>query len=356
MTGTIAIIIVFGGLIFFHELGHFLAAKSFRMGVKTFSLGFGPTLASFHHGKTRYQLALLPLGGFVSLVGETNQNDLPDGFTKSESYSLRPAWQRFLVIAAGPVFNLVLAWLLCWVLIGTHGREELLPVIQTVQEQSQAQTAGLVSGDVITSINTSPVAKWADISPLVQLSKGDAIKVGINRSGQKHEITITPKKEEATTIYGDTIERWVLGIAPSGATHVVHYSFLEAGKQGIVQARDMVVLTWKMMAALFSGAVAADNIGGPIGIGKIIYDQSESGMANVLFIAALISVNLGILNLLPIPILDGGQLLFLTIEMAFRRPVPEFIREKAALVGAALLIGLMVFATFNDIMNFFVQK
>ena len=356
MTGTVAIIVVFGGLIFFHELGHFLAAKFFRMGVKTFSLGFGPSLASFSYGKTRYQLALLPLGGFVSLVGESSQNDLPDNFTKIESFSLRPAWQRFVVIASGPIFNLVLAWLLCWVLIGTHGREELLPVIQTVQKQSQAQAVGMVSGDVITSINDSPVEKWADISPLVQLSQGNALKVVINRSGQKHTLTITPTKQETPTIYGDTVDRWVLGIQPSGATHVVHYSFLEAGKQGLVQARDMVVLTWKMMAALFSGAVAADNIGGPIGIGKIIYDQSASGMANVLFIAALISVNLGILNLLPIPILDGGQLLFLTIEMAFRRPIPEFIREKASLVGAVLLICLMVFATFNDIMNFFVQK
>ena len=356
MTGTLAIIFVFGGLIFFHELGHFLAAKLFGMGVKTFSLGFGPSLLKFNHGKTRYQVALLPLGGFVSLVGETDQNDLPDNFTKKESFSLRPAWQRFLVILSGPVFNLFLAWFLCWFLLGTQGREELLPVIQTVKEQSQAEAVGIVSGDVITSINGSPVTRWVDISPLVQQSQGEVLTIGVNRSGQKHELTIRPTKEQTPTIYGDSVDRWVLGIAPAGATQVVHYSFMEAGKQGLIQARDMVVLTWRMMGALFTGAVAADNIGGPIGIGKIIYDQSESGLANVIFIAALISVNLGILNLFPIPILDGGQLLFLTIEMVFRRPVPDFIKEKAVIIGAGLLIGLMVFATFNDIMNFFVQK
>lgn len=351
MTGILAIILVFGGLIFFHELGHFSAARFLGMGVKTFSLGFGPVLASIKRGKTVYQLALLPFGGFVSLVGEANVEDLPEGFVPEESFSLRPAWQRFIVIASGPIFNLILAFLLCWCLLVTEGKPELLPVIGSVKEQSQAQAAGVLPGDSVVSIDGTPVERWSDIGLLIQKSQGNPVNLVITRQEQPLELTIAPTQVSHTTLFGDEVTTWVLGVSPARDTRLITYSFMSAGPAALNQAYDMVVITWKIMVGLVKGAIAADNIGGPIGIGKVIYDQSASGLAELIFLAALISVNLGVLNLLPIPVLDGGHLLFLAIEIIFRFQVPEYIREKAALTGAVLLISLMVFATFNDIMR-----
>ena len=385
MLGTIAIIAVFGGLVFFHELGHFAVARFFKMGVQTFSLGFGPALYKKQRGKTLYQIAAIPLGGFVSLVGEASEKDLPEGFTKEESFALRPAWQRFLVILAGPVFNLVLAWLLCWGLLYTSGRHDLLPVIGVFSEKSPAREAGLLVGDSIRTINGMPVEQWEDISRLVQQSKGDTLTVvavrlpeGADQSDSpasnpqnalpestaqgavasdntitKVTFTFSPVKVIQTNFFGEELNTWIMGISPRGDLRPVAYGFFEAAAGGVREAGNMVVLTWKVLAGLVKGNVAADNVGGPIGIGKAIYEQAGIGLANVIFVAAFISVNLGIMNLLPIPVLDGGHLIFLSVEMVFRRAVPEYLREKAAMIGLGLLLSLMVFATYNDIVRFF---
>lgn len=353
MLGTIAIILVFGGLIFFHELGHFLAARSFGMGVQTFSLGFGPVIFSFTPGKTKYQLAAVPLGGYVALVGETDEADLPENFTPEESFSLRPAWQRFIVIATGPIFNLILAWFLCWALLASNGKQELLPVVGDLTEVSSAKQAGISSGDIIHSINGSKVESWTDIPPLIADSKGTPMQIEVDRSGTTHSFTVKPDQISRENLFGEEKDVWVIGITPAGDLKTIHYSFLSAAKPAINDAARMIELTWRVLVGLVKGKVSADNIGGPIGIGKVIYDQAESGMSHVLFIAALISVNLGILNLLPIPILDGGHLLFLSFEMISRKQVPIYIKEKAAMAGLFLLLGLMLFATYNDILRFF---
>jgi len=386
MSGTIAIIAVFGGLVFFHELGHFAMARFFKMGVQTFSLGFGPALYATKRGSTRYQIAAFPLGGFVSLVGETSEDDLPEGFSKEESFSLRPAWQRFLVILAGPIFNLVLAWLLCWGLLYTNGQHELLPVIGVFSEKSPAREAGLRVGDSIRTINGMPVERWEEIAPLVQKSKGSTLTVvaarlpegadqsdspasnaplpatgseaGQNTPAKAESIeTVTfsfePVRITQTNFFGEKLENWIMGVSPRGDLRPVAFGFIEAASGGVREAGNMVLLTWKVLTGLLRGNVAADTVGGPIGIGKAIYEQAGIGLANVVFVAAFISVNLGIMNLLPIPVLDGGHLVFLSIEMLFRRAVPDYFREKAAMIGLGLLLGLMFFATYNDIVRLF---
>lgn len=353
MSGTLSVILVFGGLIFFHELGHFLAARAFGMGVKTFSLGFGPSLFAFTRGKTRYQLAALPLGGFVSLVGESADAEIPEEFTENESFTLRPAWQRFIVIAAGPLFNLVLAWLICWGLMFTGGRQFIPPVVGDILENSAAAESPLRAGDRILRIDGTDVRRWQDIPPLVQKGEGKSLTVLAERpDGSTVVFSLEPGRITQTTPGGETVESWGIGIRAGEVEHQ-EFGFIEAAGEGLSEAWHMVVFTWNAIRDLITRQLAFDNVGGPILIAQAIYQQADHGLLSVLMVAALISVNLGVLNLLPIPVLDGGHLFFLAAEMLAGRPVPARVQEKAMFVGLFLLLSLMVAATFNDVMRFF---
>lgn len=352
MIGTIAIILVFGGLIFFHELGHFLIARVFGMGVQTFSLGFGPALVSFTRGKTRYQVAALPLGGFVSLVGESESAEIPEGFTEEESFSLRPAWQRFLVILAGPVFNLLLAWFICWGLMWTGGREFLPPVIGEIIAESAAAESPLREGDHIVSIDGVQVSRWLDIAPLIQKGGGENVLITARQpDGALLTFSVTPRKVSQTTPEGQTLESWAIGIKAGQAEHQ-EFGFFASAREGVIEAGRMASVIWTALGDLVTRKVAFENVGGPILIAQAIYTQAEYGLASVLMLGAFISVNLGVLNLLPIPVLDGGHLIFLGVEMLGRRPVPKKIQEKAMIFGLFLLLFLMAAATFNDVMRF----
>ena len=353
MTGTIAVILVFGGLIFFHELGHFLMARCFGVGVKTFSLGFGPALWARKRGKTLYQVAAVPLGGFVSMVGERDDAELPQGFGPEESFALRSAWQRFLIIAAGSAFNLLLAWFVCWGLGWTNGRSFIPPVVGAIQEGAPAAESPLRVGDRIVSINGESIVRWAELSPLIQRGGGNPLEITVQRPDDSVlTFSATPVLLKQTTPEGNTLEYWGMGIRP-GKEERREFGFLTSASEGMAEAGGMVAYTWKAFADLVSRKVAFDNVGGPILIAQAIYRQADYGIVSVLMIAALISVNLGVLNLLPIPVLDGGHLLFLLVEMAAGRPVPPRMQERAMFVGLFLLLLLMVAATYNDVMRFF---
>ena len=348
MIGTLAVILVFGGLIFFHELGHFLVARLFGVGVKTFSLGFGPALYSFKRGKTQYQVAGVPLGGFVSLVGESATAEIPEPFTPEESFSLRPAWQRFLIIAAGSVFNLILAWIICWGLVWVNGRVDLSPVVGEVLENSAAAKSPMQVGDRVLSLNGQSIAKWDELAPIVQKNEGKELIVVVKKPDESTvTFSIAPTLLTQQGTDGKEVGIWGMGIKP-----VRHqYGFLASAGQALVEAKNMVAFTWNALIDLISRKVSFDNVGGPILIAQAIYKQADYGLVNVFMIAALISVNLGVLNLLPIPVLDGGHLFFLLVEMITRRRVPVAIQERAAVVGLFLLLGLMIAATFNDVMR-----
>ena len=350
MIGTVAVILVFGGLIFFHEMGHFLVARCFGMGVKTFSLGFGPAIFSFKRSKTVYQVAAVPLGGFVSLVGESVDAEIPDEFTPEESFSLRPAWQRFLVIAAGSVFNLILAWFICWGLVWVNGRTDMSPVVGEILESSSAAASPMKVGDRVVSLNGKPIGRWDEMPVIVQENQGKEMEVVVKRpDGSNLTFSLVPTLLKQTLPDGQKLESWGMGVRPAHRT----YGFLQSAGEGLAEAKGMVTFTWRALSDLLSRKVSFDNVGGPILIAQTIYKQADRGLVSVFMIAALISVNLGVLNLLPIPVLDGGHLLFLTVEMIIRRPVPVVVQEKAAWVGLFLLISLMIAATFNDVMRFF---
>jgi regulator of sigma E protease len=351
MIGTIAVILVFGGLIFFHELGHFLVARVFGMGVKTFSLGFGPALLSFKGKKTVYQLAALPLGGYVSLVGETSDAEIPPPFTEEDSFSLRPAWQRFFVVAAGSVFNLLLAWLICWGVLWVNGRYSSPPVVKSIQAEAKIAQSPLAPGDRIIGFNSRSVSRWEQLPLYMMSNKDKDIQLTVEKPDKSVVVfVVSPTLLERTLPDGAKGKFWSLGIV-GGPPQFQEFSFIGAMREGLEEARYQLVTTWYTLVDLLSRDIAFNNVMGPVGITKTIYKQTEHGLVPVFMLAAFISVNLGILNLLPVPVLDGGHLAFLLVEMVTRKRVPAKIQERAAVVGIFLLLALIVGATFNDVLR-----
>lgn len=358
LTTILAVIVVLGGLIFFHELGHFAVARWLGMGVSTFSLGFGPKIFKFTRGKTEYALSLVPLGGYVALVGESDENELPEGFTRDESFALRPAWQRLLVVAAGPFANMLLAWLLCWALAFGWGTPVLQPVIGAVSADSPAAKAGLLPGDRLLSIDGQPLESWEAMSQAIAASDGRPMHLEVERATAGDDSTtlqmeMTAERSTRKNIFGEEETAWLIGIR--AGNHVITHpkGFFEAAGAGASHTWQMVSLTWQSFVKLAQRVVPLDQVGGPIMIAQMVGEQAEAGLAGLLALSALISINLGILNLLPIPMLDGGTIVFCLWEIVFRRPLPPKVQEWAMRVGLALLIALMLLATFNDVWRIF---
>ncbi|MBO4369606.1 MAG: RIP metalloprotease RseP [Desulfovibrio sp.] len=351
----ISVVLVLGGLIFFHELGHFSVARFFGMGVSTFSLGFGPKLLTWKKGKTEYALSLVPLGGYVALVGETDEAEIPEGFTAEESFSLRPAWQRLLVVVAGPLANLLMAWLLYWGLALCWGTPVMLAEVGSVQDNSPAMRAGIQAGDQILAINGTPLTNWEDMSSFIADSNGAPMDFTLSRT-ENGEITtihcqLSAERSVRKTLFGDEEVAWLVGIRSSGKVSAHPESFTTACVSGLKQTGKMIALTWQGFVKLIERVVPMDQVGGPIMIAQLVGDQAKQGLAGLLALTALISINLGILNLLPIPVLDGGTILFCFLEILFRRPIHKKVQEYAMRVGLALLVGLMLLATYNDIVR-----
>jgi regulator of sigma E protease len=345
----VAVVLVLGGLIFFHELGHFLAARAFGMGVVTFSLGFGPKLAGFRRGVTNYVLSAIPLGGYVQLVAQDPDDTPPEGFGQETYFRLRPAWQRIIVVAAGPLFNLVLAWLLFWCLLVTEGRFEMLPEVGQVQKDSPAELAGVRAGDRVVGVNGQAVSSWDELASAIRSGGGKAVVLIVERDGATEGISVTPAMRTVKNIFGEEEQAPLVGIVASGKTRSVPLGAGSAVGEAVRQTWSVVSVTFTGLIKLIERVVPLDSLGGPIMIAQMVSKQASEGLGNVLALAALISVNLGILNLLPIPVLDGGHLLFYSLEIVMRRPVSPRLRQLSTRLGLALLLGLMILATVNDI-------
>ncbi len=353
MQSVLAIILVLGVLIFFHELGHFLVARLFKIGVPVFALGFGPKLFGFQYGGTEYRLCAVPLGGYVKLAGESAQDELGEGIPPESSFSLRPPWQRILVVAAGPVFNFMLAVFIYWGLFWAHGQQELLPVVGQVLEDSPAQVADLRDGDMVLNINGQDIRYWSELAERIQQSEGQTMLLTVQRENRVVDVSAQPRVEVRQNLFGEDIKVAMLGITASGETQSIALGPGTALIAGAEQTWTIVVLTVQGIIKLVERIIPADNIGGPILIAQLVSEQAAEGLTNLLALTALISINLGLLNLLPIPVLDGGHILFYTIETITGKPLNPRMQEIAYKIGIAFLIALMTFAVFNDIHRFF---
>lgn len=353
MTSILAVVLVLGGLIFFHELGHFAVARRLGMGVSVFSLGFGARLFGFTRGKTDYRVCAFPLGGYVQLVGESPDAELPEGFTQEESFSRRPPWQRMLVVLAGPAFNFLLAWLIFWGLAYSQGVQEMLPVIGQVTNASAAEEAGLVPGDRIVEIDGQPIAIWDDLVSRIEANTGAAMQVTVARGRELVSLDVTPRLQEKRNLFGEVKVVPMMGIAPSGELSSRELSFLGAAVQGGRQIWEVSGLMIMGIVKLVERVIPWTDMGGVILISEMIHKEAQNGLVNLLALTALISINLGILNLLPIPVLDGGHILFFFLETITGRPLSPKVQQAALRIGMTLLLMLMIVATFNDILRHF---
>lgn len=353
MQTTIAIILVLGILIAFHELGHFLAARMFGIGVRTFALGFGPRVFGVTHGKTDYRLALIPLGGYVQLVGDNREEELPEGYTEAESFLHHPAWHRMIVVFAGPLFNFILAWFIYWGVFFNYGAGYLVPEIGVVSADTPAQAAGLQVGDLITGIDGQEVGTWTGMSELIKASEGRPLTVTISRKGQESTLTLTPEMKPAKNMFGETYQRPIIGVMPSGKEGYIEHTLASSAGEAVHKTLDVIGMIGQSFLKLVQAVVPMDKIGGPIMIAELVHQQTKEGLLPLLMLTAAISINLGVLNLLPIPVLDGGHILFFSIETIIRRPVPERIQELTTRMGLAFLLLLMLVATYNDLARHF---
>lgn len=348
MIGALAVIFVLGLLIFFHELGHFLVAKFFGIGVKTFSLGFGNRLIGIRYGKTEYRISLFPLGGYVKLYGE-EEGDVDPRFSSKEDFSKRPPFQRMLVVMAGPIFNLILAWILYFFIFLSAGQEVLSTKIGDVVENSPAQAAGLKQGDEIVSINGKKTLYWHDIVEILTTTKDYPLSVEIKRGNEYLIFEITPKMEKTKNIFGEEIEVPKMGIVASDEWKHIKLSPAQSLTTAFKQTWVVTKLTFEGIIKLIERVIPLETVGGPIMIAQLVSKQAKAGIWELLGLTALISINLGVLNLLPIPVLDGGHIVFYLLEIIIGRPLSPKVMEIATKIGLAILILLMMFAVYNDI-------
>ncbi|HIJ90724.1 MAG: RIP metalloprotease RseP [Desulfobulbaceae bacterium] len=348
MNSIIAFILVLGPLIFIHELGHFLCAKLFGIRVLKFSLGFGPKVLGRTIGDTEYLLSAFPLGGYVKMYGESLTDEVTCG-EEGFSFSHKAIWQRFLVVLAGPLFNLVFAVLLFSSIFAVMGISQ--PVnearIGGITVDSPAAKAGLAANDLILSINDTPVKEWADVARLIKLSAGNPVTLIIKRDNQTMTITSQPKMEQDKNIFGEVIDtRYMLGIRV--ADEVIHISPGEALQTGAMHTWVLIKITILGIVKIIQKVVPASELGGPIRIAQIAGQQMAAGWVNLLHFTGLLSVSLGVLNLFPIPILDGGHLVFFGVEAIRRKPLSMETRERLQMIGLILLVSLMLFVFYND--------
>ena len=450
-TSIFAFIVVLGVLIFFHELGHFIVARLFGVGVEKFSLGFGPRLVGRKVGITDYRISAIPLGGYVKMVGEEpdakiDPADIPLSFTH------KSVGKRMLIVAAGPVFNIILAILIFFAFFSITGIEDIKPVIRSVEKNSVGDQAGLrdndrivridnqkvdswyeinqivaasegktlnfevirnqevyitditpklkqgkdifndetsffdigISGyatlkaiiggvsdgfpvdlaglkkdDRIVSINDTPIEDWMEMQTIISSSKGKKLSIGIDRNGDNLTVEIIPKLITEKNLLGEKVERFIIGISappftvPEEDQMIKRLNPIKAVKESVGRTYFIAVLTVKGVAKMIDGSIPKDNLGGPIMIAQLAGEQAKRGIDQLIQFIAFISINLAMINLLPIPVLDGGHLLFFGLEAVRGKPVNIRVREIAQQAGMFVLIMLMIFVFYNDITRLF---
>lgn len=366
-----------------HELGHFLVARAFRVKIDRFSVGFGKTIVSRtdRHG-TEWRMAWLPLGGYVKFSGDLDASSVPDQAGLAELrqrviaengpgaerdyFHFKPIWQRALIVAAGPAANFLLAIVLFTVLFSVVGEQILAPRVAAVQAGSPAASAGFRPNDLILEVNDRPVADREEVTRIIMMSAGDPLRFTVERADERIQLVATPERRLEDNEIAGRVRIARVGLLLD--RRVEDYSFrrlnpVEAFGKGIETIGTTVGTTATYIGRIFTGKESGDLLNGPIGIAKAAGGVTQQAVAanpdpgwmaanlalTFLSFAALVSIGIGIVNLLPIPILDGGHLLFYGYEAVARRPVPARVQEVGYRVGLALLAGLMLFATWNDL-------
>jgi regulator of sigma E protease len=363
--GIPAFIFVITLVVFFHELGHFLVARACGVAIETFSIGFGGELFGWTDRKgTRWKISWLPLGGYVKFLGDENAASVPDrarleklsSTELGNAFPLKPLWQRMLVVTAGPVANFVLAFVLFVVILGTFGAKGLSTYIGAVQKNSPAAEAGIKPGDKITAVDGKAVRLFKpELQGLIQASKGRTLTLAVDRHGQHLLLHVTPRTIDAKDIFGENLKATAIGVWPAEATpeNIVYIpvSFIEAPRIAAVQCWGIVDASLTYLWRIVSHRADASQLGGPIGMAQMAKSAASHGFYDLIYLVAFISVSIGMINLFPIPLLDGGHLLYYACEGVLGKPLSERTQDVGFRLGLALVIGLMIFATWNDLVR-----
>jgi len=356
MIYLLSFIVVLGILIFVHEFGHFIAARRLGVGVTKFAFGFGPKLFGVKRGETEYLVCAIPLGGYVNLIGE-GDNDKDAEETSQEisqelahrSFDNKPIWVKMAIIAAGPVFNLIFAVLVFW-FVFFGGIPSLSPKIGQVLPDSPAAQAGLLQGDVVVRIDGNRIDDWEELATRIRRGSPDRpLVLTVTRDGAEKTISVIPEIKEGRSIFGEKISEPKIGIASGNEVIYRQTTVWSALLQGFRETGKLIYLTVMTVVKLVTRVLPSDTLGGPILIAQMAGDQARQGISSFAYFLGLLSVNLGILNLLPIPILDGGHIVFFAIEGALGRKLSTQIRGMAQRVGLALILMLTALVFYNDI-------
>ena len=350
-------------VVFFHELGHFLIARWCGIKVITFSIGFGPEIVGFNdrYG-TRWKLSAVPLGGYVKFFGDENAASVPDrdaaaGMTeaeKNDSFVFKPVRSRAAVVAAGPIANFILAIAIFAGVFMTVGKQTTTARVDAIQAGSAAQKAGFQPGDLVVAIDGNPIGNFADMQRVVSISAGAPISVEVERGGVHVTLKAVPELKEIKDNFGNVHRLGVLGISRSmqpGDIKTEKAGPLSAIVMGAQETWFVVDRTLSYIGGVFTGRESADQLGGPIRIAQVSGQVATAGFVALIHLTAVLSVSIGLLNLFPIPLLDGGHLLFYGIEAARGKPLSERAQEVGFRIGLAIVVMLMIFATFNDILH-----
>lgn len=354
-------------VVFFHELGHFLVARRCGVRVLVFSIGFGPELFGFNdrHG-TRWKLSAIPLGGYVKFFGDENAASVPDAAAlaamseedRRHSFVHQPVGRRAAIVVAGPVANFLLAIAIFAALFMVFGKPSTSPRVDAVQPGSAAQAAGFQPGDLVLTIDGRPIESFPDMQQIVSTSAGETLTFEVDRGGVKVTLKATPTLRESKDRFGNVHRIGVLGITRSPSpddTHFQPVGPVKALELGVQRTWFVVERTLSYIGGVVSGREAADQLGGPIRIAQVSGQVATEGLPSLFSLTAVLSVSIGLLNLFPVPLLDGGHLLFYGIEAVRGKPLSERAQEVGFRIGLAIVVMLMIFATYNDLLHLAAQ-
>ncbi len=342
-------LIVLSVLVLVHEFGHFVAAKRIGIRVEKFSFGFGPKLFSVKNGDTEYLISAIPLGGYIKMAGDEPGESLTG---KSFEFLSRSIWERFLVIFAGPILNYILAFLI-FSIIFMFGSPTLTTEVGSLLKDYPAEMSGLNIGDKVIKVDGRDVKYWEEMTEIIRKHLEGPIRLTIEKNGKVSDVEIQPIIRDVKDIFGKHNKIALLGIAPSQKIESVRYGFFESFLKGFRKVIDLTAITYKAIWSIAIGRLSIkESMTGPIGIFIITGKAAEMGLIYLFHLMAMLSASLAIFNLLPLPVLDGGHILFLFIEKLRGKPLSVKLQENIANIGVGLLILLTVFIFYSDIVKF----
>ena len=350
-------------VVFFHELGHFLVARWCGVRILVFSIGFGPEIVGFNdrYG-TRWKIAAIPLGGYVKFFGDENAASVPDterlaemdDGEKSQSFVFQPVAKRAAIVVAGPMANFLLAIVIFAGIFMFYGKQSMTARVDSVQPDSAAAAAGFQPGDLVMAINGGAIGDFADMQRVVSESAGEPLNITVDRKGTQLVLKATPALKEIKDNFGNVHRIGILGITRSTAPEDLKFQPVPAPRavwMGVQETWFVIDRTLSYIGGVVVGRESTDQLGGPIRIAQMSGQVATAGFVALIHLAAVLSVSIGLLNLFPIPLLDGGHLLFYGIEALRGRPLSERAQEVGFRIGLAIVLMLMIFATFNDIVH-----